>query len=253
MSVPKQTAKRHNITKLKGLNGLDIEFGPKPLTAFMGVNGCGKTTILHALACRYQPYNGHGSKNHVFSEYFTPNTDSKWAGSKFIFYYDHDLAPIRHINHREYKKDADRWSPRYTTRLQRWVSYIGVRDAVPAIGELKTKSFITLNKSARADQTAPMILADASVIMNRNYEIITNNVQGRNTYVGVRYNGNEYSAISMGSGEQRIFKILEVLYKAPEYGLSRSLQLGDQMCGRFSTYLSEAISTPICDDLLNPN
>ena len=33
-------------------------------------------------------------------------------------------------------------------------------------------------------------------------------------------------------------------------GISRSLQLGDQMCGRFSTYLSEAISTPICDDLL---
>ena len=34
------------------------------------------------------------------------------------------------------------------------------------------------------------------------------------------------------------------------FTVSRSLQLGDQMCGRFSTYLSEAISTPICDDLL---
>lgn len=219
MPIPKQSAKRLNITKLKGLNGLDIEFGPKPLTAFMGVNGCGKTTVLHALACCYQPYNGHGSKNHVFSEYFTPNTDSKWAGSKFVFEYQHDLATQRHPSSREYKKDADRWSPRYTTRLQRWVSYIGVRDAVPAIEELKTKSFITLNKSARTDLIAPRILADASVIMNRNYEIIINNTQGKNNYVGVRFSGNDYSAISMGSGEQRIFKILEVLYKAPEYGL----------------------------------
>lgn len=219
MAVPQQSAKSLNITKLKGLNSLTIEFGPKPLTAIMGVNGCGKTTILHALACCYQPYNGHVSKNHVFSEYFTPNTDSKWAGSKFTFSYDHVLATQRHLNSREYKKDTDRWSPRYTTRLPRWVTYIGVRDAVPAIEELKTKSFITLNTTTRTDQIATRILADASVIMNRNYTTFTKNVQGRNSYVGVRYIGDDYSAISMGSGEQRIFKILEVVHKAPEYGL----------------------------------
>ncbi|WP_222539231.1 ATP-dependent nuclease [Pedobacter polysacchareus] len=219
MPIPTQSAKGLNITKLKGLNNLEIEFGPKPLTAIMGINGCGKTTILHALACCYQPYNGHNSKNHVFSEYFTPNTDSKWAGSKFVFSYDHHLATQRHPNSREYKKDADRWAPRYTTRLQRWVSYIGVRDAVPAIEELKTKSFITLNKTARADNAAQKILADASVVMNRNYTIMTNNAQGRYNYVGVQYSGDDYSAISMGSGEQRIFKILEVLHKAPDYGL----------------------------------
>ncbi|WP_333624224.1 AAA family ATPase [Sphingobacterium siyangense] len=219
MAFPVQNTISLNIEKLKGITNLNIDFGPKPLTAIMGVNGCGKTTILHALACCYKPYNGNNSKNHLFSEYFTPNTDSKWAGSKFTLHYNHELATARHLNSREYKKDADRWSPRYDTRLPRYVAYIGVRDAVPAIEELKTKSFIALNKTTRTDVVSKKIISDASVIMNRDYSIITKNTKGKNNYVGVQYKGNHYSAISMGSGEQRIFKILEILHNAPNYSL----------------------------------
>ena len=39
----------------------------------MGVNGSGKTTVIHALACLYQP-DGNG-ENHRFPEFFVPNTD----------------------------------------------------------------------------------------------------------------------------------------------------------------------------------
>ena len=52
--------------KLKGLNNVKIEF-TKPLTAIMGVNGSGKTTVIHALACIYQP-DGNG-ENHKFPEF----------------------------------------------------------------------------------------------------------------------------------------------------------------------------------------
>ena len=48
----------------------------------MGVNGSGKTTVIHALACAYQP-DGNG-KNHKYPELFVPNTDSRWNGSEFI-------------------------------------------------------------------------------------------------------------------------------------------------------------------------
>ena len=41
--------------QLKCLKDATIEFD-KPLTAIMGVNGCGKTTVLHALACVFKPY-----------------------------------------------------------------------------------------------------------------------------------------------------------------------------------------------------
>lgn len=38
--------------KLKGLNNANIVFSDT-LTAIMGVNGAGKTTVIHALACLY--------------------------------------------------------------------------------------------------------------------------------------------------------------------------------------------------------
>ena len=49
--------------KLKGLNDVEISFSDT-LTAIMGVNGSGKTTVIHALACIYQP-DGKG-ENHRF-------------------------------------------------------------------------------------------------------------------------------------------------------------------------------------------
>lgn len=144
MPPPIQRVNRILIDKLKGLNNLDLEFGDKPLTAIMGVNGCGKSTILHALACCYRPYNIVDSTNYIFSQFFTPNSDSRWAGSKFTLFYNHALAIPRYLNSRVYRKDNDRWSPRYDTRLQRWVSYIGIKEAVPVIEEIKTKSHINL-------------------------------------------------------------------------------------------------------------
>lgn len=68
-----------HFNKLKGLNNVNIKFSDT-LTAIMGVNGSGKTTVIHALACLYQP-DGNG-ENHKFPEFFVPNTDALWKGSK---------------------------------------------------------------------------------------------------------------------------------------------------------------------------
>lgn len=78
--MEKTTLKTVYFKKLKGLHDVKIEF-TKPLTAIMGVNGAGKTTVIHALACIYRP-DGNG-ENHKFPEYFVPNTDALWQGSEF--------------------------------------------------------------------------------------------------------------------------------------------------------------------------
>lgn len=72
----KITLKEIRFKKLKGLSNVTIKFS-KPLTAIMGVNGSGKTTVIHALACLYNP-DGNG-ENHIFPEFFTPNTDASFA------------------------------------------------------------------------------------------------------------------------------------------------------------------------------
>lgn len=83
--------------QLKGLNEVTLNFS-ETLTAIMGVNGAGKTTVIHALACVFQPNlskeysNGEKEKhasgeNHRFSEFFVPNTDARWSGSEFTVCY----------------------------------------------------------------------------------------------------------------------------------------------------------------------
>lgn len=66
----------------------------------MGVNGSGKTTVIHAIACAYQPpENGHG-ENHRFSDFFIPNTDALWKGSEFHVINERiDNKNYRHFSH----------------------------------------------------------------------------------------------------------------------------------------------------------
>lgn len=219
MPPPSQRIRSLSIKRLKGLNNLFIDFEGKPLTAIMGVNGCGKTTILHALACAFKPYSGNASRNYVFSEFFTPNTDSRWAGSEFTLFYDHDLANPRFPHERTYKKGGDRWGPRYSTRLPRWVSYVGILESVPLIEQIKNRSHISLSRVNRPDPQSERVKLAAGHILNKQYTQFTANSFGNKVFVGVEHRGQHYSALSMGSGEQRVFRILEEAYRAPEYGL----------------------------------
>ncbi|MDR0917746.1 MAG: AAA family ATPase, partial [Oscillospiraceae bacterium] len=69
------------IYKLKGLQNVTINFSDT-LTAIMGVNGAGKTTILHALACVYNKE--ENGEEYKFPNFFVPSRDNLWEGSKLI-------------------------------------------------------------------------------------------------------------------------------------------------------------------------
>lgn len=62
MPVIPQSLDKVFFTQLKGLHNVEISFTDKPITAIFGVNGCGKSTILHALACLYRPNSHIGEK-----------------------------------------------------------------------------------------------------------------------------------------------------------------------------------------------
>lgn len=69
---------------LKNMRKFSINFEPERLTAILGPNGCGKSTVLHALACCYQPIDESQSINYKFSYFFPPTTDFNWQGSNLI-------------------------------------------------------------------------------------------------------------------------------------------------------------------------
>lgn len=205
--------------KLKGLHDVKIEFD-KPLTAIMGVNGAGKTTVIHALACIYQP-DGNG-ENHKFPEFFVPNTDALWIGSEF-----HVVNEIENENKtrtilpsKKYEKAFDRWAPRYDSRPKRNVYYIGIESCLPEIEKNTATSRIQYSSNDRSDKISQKTIELAAYILNKDYASLIDNEYHTKHFIGVSTrSGMKYSSLSMGTGEQRTIKIIEKVLNAEAYSL----------------------------------
>lgn len=222
MPKSQQVLKKIEIHLLKNLKELTIDFTEKPLTAILGPNGSGKSTILHALSCINSPVQvPYPTVNHRLSEFFTPTTHSIWTGSKFDVYQDFRDGPTFTPDHlTKFRKGTDRWSPRYTTRIERYTSFIGIRSCVPKIETETQQVRIQFNTTPLNDAISNQVRRLAGEVMNRNYTLFNEHRSGTSKqYIGVSYNGLEYSSLSMGAGEQRIFYILSEIIKAPSHGL----------------------------------
>ena len=215
MPVIKQTLDKVCIGQLKALKDIELDFNDKKVTAIFGINGCGKSTILHALACLYRPHSNIGEKNY-FTRFFKRENRVTWAGSKLQVGFTIDGTAV----HRKYEKNGDRWTPRIDKRPQRDVVYVGINSCVPDIEQ----ATITVSKYnmgveeevGRKDD----IIRSASMIMNYPYEDYVKAACRKRKFKKVARNGQlKYSSLSMGAGEQRLFSLLEILYSMPPYSL----------------------------------
>lgn len=220
MTISQQVIHSLSIGRLKGILMLDeIRFDEKPLTAILGPNGCGKSTILHALACCYKPVDGTDQQNWRFRDFFTPTTDATWAGSSLdmLHSYRNDTNPFPKLK-TEYRKNADRWSPRYDRRPERYVHFIGIKSCVPRIEQETYTSAINYQTEVHAD--ASLIMAKMSAVFNRAYsELNIHRAHAGRRYPGLALDETRYSALAMGAGEQRVLEILSAVFNAPKYGL----------------------------------
>lgn len=209
---------------LKNLKDVKIDFDDKNITGIFGVNGCGKSTIIHSLLCLFKPTDEDPYRdNYKFSQFFTHTSLSKWIGSQFEISHSYrDVQVESSVESsniiRSYSK-ADRWKPRYDGRPSRNVYYIGINTCVPEIEIERSTSMIRLNGRLLDDRTSNLIKDKAEYILNRTYNEYRDYTRWRKHYIGVSSNNILYSSLSMGAGEQRVFKILNTVFKAPNYSL----------------------------------
>ena len=216
-SLCKSRIKKIHIDRLKGLYDLEIDLD-KSLTAIMGVNGIGKSTVLHALACAFQP-DGNGD-NHIFPEFFPPNTDATWKDSKFDIEMENFEQKTIRIRTKTYEKQHDRWTPRYKNRPMRNVYYIGINTCVPDIEKEKLKGKVQHKTKIKSDKVSDNIIKDAAYIMNKDYKTLMENNSRNRSYLGLETKSNlKYSSLSRGTGEQRTIRILQIAYAAEAYSL----------------------------------
>lgn len=212
---PKQKLMSMHIDNLKGIKNLTLLFD-KNVTAIMGVNGAGKSTILHALACIYKPYKS--DEDYKFPFFFTPNPDSSWRNSKFTITYWDENSQKEYT--REYKKNAERWSPRYVDRPQRDTYFIGIDTCVPEIEKERQTSYIDYKTSLASERNADKIVQLAAYILNKDYDQLNYHKTKKKELLGVHTKSNmRYSSLSMGAGEQRVLMILKTIFMANAYSL----------------------------------
>jgi AAA15 family ATPase/GTPase len=218
LAITQQRLHGINIKSLKNIKDLDISFEPHYLTAILGPNGCGKSTILHALAAAFSPnINGENNK---FSFYFLPNTHALWNGSKFkiTYSYREDRVEFKQLI-REYGKSRTRWAPRYANRPKRDVYYIGIQKCVPMIESENQTARLNYTTQVLASETVEQILAKASHIFNKHYTALNSHTASRRRFLGVVSDDLTYSALSMSAGEQKVFYLLDKIFNAEQYSL----------------------------------
>lgn len=221
MNISQQRLHQLEILKIKNIRELCISFETKNVTAILGPNGYGKSTILHVLACCFQPAN-ETEEDYKFSNFFPPHPDNLWQGSqlKIVHTYRQGTQESPNVE-TSYGKSSDRWKPIYARRPTRSVLYFGVDNCVPLIeAEKRNNGKIEYSTNEVSNKIINTILEKASFCLNRKYTAYTTNdtVRGKR-FIGVEADGIRYSALSMSAGEQKIFFLLEKIFRAEKYSL----------------------------------
>lgn len=210
------------VEQLKYLHEVTISFVPHRMTSIMGPNCSGKTTVLHALACCFQPF-ANGAKtlgeNYRFSSFFVPSTIGSWAGNKFSMTYKNVTAPGMNFLSQEYKKTSDRWSPKYERRPVRPVFIVNIETCVPRIERETKETLITFSEQPSTHSKKQKIVLGLSQVMGRDYSELLSYTAPRRSHIGVNFGGLKYSDLTMGAGEQRIYRILDIVHSAPKGSL----------------------------------
>ncbi len=247
-SITNQKLNSIKIEKLKCINELnEIFFHPHPLTAILGPNGSGKSTILHALASIYMPEAGFPGEDNKLGDFFPRSPQAEWNGSNFNINitYRRDGVLIENETKNYAKADyrGSRWIQIYARRPMREVYYLGIDKCVPMI-ESERNNNVKYETNNVANALITTMLHKASYILNKRYTSFNHHRKPNGTqFIGVEIDGLAYSSLSMSAGEQKIFLILETVFKADKNALilidELDLLLHDEALKKLIFVLSE--------------
>lgn len=247
-TITNQKLNSIKIGKLKCVNELnEIFFHPHSLTAILGPNGSGKSTILHALASIYIPEEGFPGEDNKLGDFFPRSPQAEWNGSNFniniTYRRDGVLVENEIKNYGKANNRGSRWIQIYARRPMREVYYLGIDKCVPMIESEKDNN-VKYETSNVNNALIITMLEKASYILNKRYTSFNHHQKPNGSkFIGVEIDGLAYSSLSMSAGEQKIFLILETVFKADKNALilidELDLLLHDEALKKLIFVLSE--------------
>jgi len=221
-----------HIENLQRLKDITVHFKPFGVTAIMGANGTGKTTLLQTLACAYKKQEGlsltlmNNQVNYRYSDFFKPYGTNAWVGSKYSIEFVSESEENDVVC---YEKKTDRWLPSTEHKKHRYVKFISISDCVPdqekdisldEIGEFQTNK-LDLNTSKKNT-----FLTSISGALKKQYEDAgfgSKDIGLEKFFFAKTINklGVEltYPSHYMGTGEQKVLNIIHEVLKAPKGAL----------------------------------
>jgi predicted ATPase len=202
-----------------------------PITAFCGVNGTGKSTILQLAAAAYKALAGWG-RYYVSTFILAGTLDKKpfAEDSSFEVSYAQPTAPDGKNPTRDLtvSRADSKWAG-YDLQPERRVAYLGVGFHMPHSErdeDYKSKmqdERLVLRHKAEIQKT---VLEKISTILLCNYEVAHHNTlrrkyarQSMSLLSARRSTGEEYSEANMGSGEARLYDLVNRIESYPEKSL----------------------------------
>lgn len=216
----KQVLKSLKINRLRGVKDLDISFEGSPVTGIFGLNGSGKTTILQVVMCLFRAKNSENTKMSRFFKY--TSAANNWIGSSYSAVMDYcQFSGRRHFSITDkiinYSKPASEWSPRQARKPDRNVIYISLSDSIPDIEKVSDKK-VTFRPLVGDALDAEISIA-ATQIMEVRYENLQVSKIDKLDCFTVDKDGVPCHTLNLGAGEQKVFRILQRLFRAPAYSL----------------------------------
>ncbi|AUY66883.1 AAA family ATPase [Klebsiella pneumoniae] len=227
-NIPAQLRlKEIQIQSLKGISNCIINFpADKKVTAIMGMNGSGKSTIIHALACCYKPRTVTSKENNRFSDFFTPHEDNNWRDSGFTAYFYvgtlnnqgnriiFEPTPAPDDTFTQLYSKVTRWQPVYARRPVKESLYLGLQ----TLGTLSDDLAASRHAKYVSHDFGPAplkqkILDSMCRILEANYsDLMVCTTQKGYTFYKFTKNGISYTEHTMGAGEKRVFEVLKAAH-----------------------------------------
>lgn len=195
-----------------------------PITAFCGLNGTGKSTLLQLAACAFQKPSGIEPRFYVRDFIVTGTLDPEpfTRSASIDFSYWQSDRTVRNVKLSRSASES-RWRG-YMSQPIKSVYFAGVGLYLPRI---EVRDFIVRNAAnVTVEVTTPLhasAQATATRILNCTYDSMSDNtvrhLGQRGSVVTVVKGGRTYSEANMGCGEGRIQHLIRKLATLPEQSL----------------------------------
>ncbi|RED01283.1 ATP-dependent endonuclease [Ectopseudomonas oleovorans] len=210
---------------LRGVNSLDISLS-YPITAFAGVNGSGKSTILAMACCAYHASSGgfklpkRRRSYFTFSDFFIQHVDEvppEGIEIKYTVAYN-NWKPNPNVPQGiglgvqvRKKKKGGKWND-YAIRIKKCVVFLGIERIVPHIERSQSRSYLRAFADVKPKGWEGKVKDAVGYILGKNYEDFRYLEYSKYSLPVVKVDGITYSGFNMGAGENALFEIFHAIY-----------------------------------------